>query len=128
VCSPGNKEVLSSINLPWRTERRCRVLASVPTLVSVRKDLVAKRSFTLTNCFPVRGKYLSISKKINFANLWGAENGKKSSVEMVKNSRWPVGEGPRGGGIFGGGCGAAGHGQPLVGRRGVVVDPPNTGA
>jgi hypothetical protein len=74
-----------------------RFSPSSPTLVWVRKELVQNRSFTPADCFPARSGFLPKPKVIKFSDLWGAGEGKKSFVEVVK-----MAGGGRGAGRFGG--------------------------
>jgi hypothetical protein len=67
------------------------------TLLWVRKELVQNRSFTPADCFPARSGFLPKPKVIKFLDLWGAEEGKRSFVEVVK-----MAGGGRGAGRFGG--------------------------
>ncbi|KAM0876127.1 hypothetical protein ACQ4PT_036376 [Festuca glaucescens] len=76
-----------------------------PTLVWIRRELVQARSFTPTDCFPARARFLPKPKVIKFSDLWGAEEGKKSFVEVVK-----MAGGGRGAGRFGGAGGGRGPG------------------
>lgn len=77
-----------------------RFSPSVQTLVWVRRELVQSRSFTLADCYPARSGFLPKAKSIKFSDLWGAAEGKKSFVEVVK-----MAGGGRGAGRFGGGTG-----------------------
>jgi hypothetical protein len=54
------------------------------TLVWVRRDLVRARSFSPEDCHPARGSFLPKPTRISFAELWGAEEGRRSFVEVVK--------------------------------------------
>jgi hypothetical protein len=74
-------------------------------LVWIRRELVQARSFTPADCFPARADYLPKPIVTKFSDLWGAEEGKKSFVEVIKMA----GEG-HGAGRFGGAGGGHGPG------------------
>jgi uncharacterized membrane protein YgcG len=75
------------------------------TLVCVRKELVQARSFSPADCYPARAGFFPKPTMIKFSELWGAEEGRRSFVEVVK-----MAGGGRGSGRFSGAGGGRGSG------------------
>jgi hypothetical protein len=73
------------------------------TLVWVRRDLVRVQSFSPEDCHPALGGFLPKPTRISFAELWGAKEGRRSFVEVVK-----MAGGGRGAGGFSGAGGGRG--------------------
>ncbi|KAM0835336.1 hypothetical protein ACQ4PT_062996 [Festuca glaucescens] len=82
-----------------------RVPPGSQTLVWVRRELVQARSFTPADCYPARAGFLPKPTVIKFSELWGAEEGRRSFVEVIK-----MAGGGRGTGRFGGAGGGRGPG------------------
>ncbi|KAK1697468.1 hypothetical protein QYE76_014165 [Lolium multiflorum] len=92
---------------------KSRVPPVSQTLVWVRKDLVQKKTFTPADCHPAGSGFLPKPTVIKFADLWGAVEGRRSFVEIVKMAGGGRGVGRAGGAVGGRGVGG-GHVPPTI--------------